>query len=312
MGTDATVAVFPGQGSQKTGMARDFYDSAPQARAVFEEVSDALGMDMTALCFEADERLHLTAFTQPAILTAEIAIFSTLFAEFGLSVDTFAGHSLGEYAALVAAGVIPLAEAAVLVHQRGKAMQRAVPLGEGAMLAVTGSELDLPAINAILSGQPVDVANLNSPQQVVLSGSAAGIDVVEESLRQALPGVRLPRLSVSAPFHSRLMSIIEPDFRALLTESSTRWSPSQAGRVLSNFTGDFYPADDSAALVDGLTRQISGAVRWMDNMDAIVAREPKIIYEIGPKRPLRGFFRALSVSVTAITNRTTARRAFAS
>jgi len=291
-------------------MARDFYDSAPQARAVFEAVSDALSVDMTALCFEPDERLHLTAFTQPAILTAEIAIFSTLRAEFGLTVDVFAGHSLGEYAALVAAGVIPLAEAAVLVHQRGLAMQRAVPVGEGAMLAVTGPALDVPTIQAALSGLPVDVANLNSPQQVVLSGTADGIDAVEGVLRDALPGARLTRLAVSAPFHSHLMAPIEGDFRALLTESSTRWRPRAAGQVLSNFTGGFYPADDPAALVDGLTRQISGAVRWVDNMTAIVGRSPETIYEIGPKRPLRGFFRALSVSVTAITNRTTARRAF--
>ena len=106
------------------------------------------------------------------------------------------------------------------------------------------------------------------------------------------------------------MAPIEPDFRALLEESSTRWSPDAAGQVLCNFTGGFYPAGDRAALVDGLTRQISGAVRWVDNMTAIVGRSPGPIYEIGPKRPLRGFFRALSVSVTAITNRTTARRAF--
>lgn len=310
MGTDTTVAVFPGQGSQKTGMAQDFYDSAREARSVFEEVSDALGISMTALCFEPNERLHLTAFTQPAILTAEIAIFSTLRAEFGLTVDTFAGHSLGEYAALVAAGVIPLAEAAVLVHQRGLAMQRAVPVGEGAMLAVTGLALDMPAIRSALTSQPVDVANLNSPQQVVLSGTAAGIHAVEATLRDTLPGARLTRLSVSAPFHSHLMTAIEPDFRALLTASSARWSPSGAGQVLSNYTGDFYPADDPTALVDGLTRQISGAVRWVDNMNAIAAQAPGMIYEIGPKRPLRGFFRALSVSVTAITNRTTARRAF--
>lgn len=301
-----TAAVFPGQGSQKTGMARDFYDSAPQARAVFEEVSDALSLDMADLCFTQSDRLDLTAFTQPAILTAELAIFRTLVAEVGLTVEVFAGHSLGEYAALVAAGVIPLAEAAVLVRRRGEAMQAAVPVGCGAMLAVTGRELDLAAITAAITGLTVDVANLNSPEQVVLSGTTAGIDAAEATLQVALPGARLTRLTVSAPFHSRLMAAIEPDFRDHLAASAATWSPASAGRVLSNFTGGFYPADDPAALIDGLTRQISGAVRWTDNMAALSGA--RAIYEIGPGRPLRGFFRGVGVSVASITNRTTARR----
>ncbi len=308
MDTAPIAAVFPGQGSQKMGMARDFYDSAPQARAVFAEVSEALGLDMTALCFTEDARLNLTAFTQPAILTAEIAIFRTLVAEHGLTVDLFGGHSLGEYAALVAAGVIPLAEAARLVRQRGEAMQAAVPVGVGAMLAVTGRDLDLDAIRAAAASSAVDLANLNSPQQVVLSGTVEGIDDAAAALGAVLPGARLTRLTVSAPFHSRLMAPIEDAFRARLSASASTWTPAAAGRVLCNFTGGFYPAE-AEALVDGLTRQISGAVRWTDNME--VLPEGATIYEIGPKRPLRGFFRALGVSVTAITNRTTARRAFA-
>ena len=304
------VAVFPGQGSQKMGMARDFYDTAPQARAVFAEVSEALGLDMTGLCFSADDRLHLTAYTQPAILTAEIAIFRTLVAEIGLTIDVFGGHSLGEYAALVAAGVIPLAEAARLVRQRGEHMQQAVSVGAGAMLAVTGPDLNLAAITGAISGLTVDLANLNSPQQVVLSGTADGITTAEGVLRETLPGTRLTRLTVSAPFHSRLMAPIEPGFRALLTASAPTWDLTGAGRVLSNFTGGFYPSDDVGAVIDGLTRQISGAVRWVDNMTAITRTTPTAVYEIGPRRPLRGFFRALGLSVTAITNRTTARRAF--
>lgn len=309
MHTVHIAAVFPGQGSQKMGMARDFYDTSPHARAVFEEVSEALALDMTTLCFTDDARLDLTAFTQPAILTAEISIYRALVAEYGLTVDVFGGHSLGEYAALVAAGVIPLAEAARLVRRRGEAMQAAVPVGIGAMLAVTGRDLDLATIRAAATASTVDLANLNSPQQVVLSGTTEGIAAAAVALDAALPGARLTRLTVSAPFHSRLMAPIEADFRDLLGASSACWSTAAADRVLCNFTGGFYPADSAAALVDGLTRQISGAVRWTDNMAAVPAGAT--IYEIGPRRPLRGFFRALGVTVTAITNRTTARRAFA-
>jgi malonyl CoA-acyl carrier protein transacylase len=143
----------------------------------------------------------------------------------------------------------------------------------------------------------------------VLSGTTEGIAAAAVALDAALPGARLTRLTVSAPFHSRLMAPIEADFRDLLGASSACWSTAAADRVLCNFTGGFYPADSAAALVDGLTRQISGAVRWTDNMAAVPAGAT--IYEIGPRRPLRGFFRALGVTVTAITNRTTARRAFA-
>ena len=310
MSVPTIAAIFPGQGSQKTGMARDFHDTSPVARSVFEEVSEALQLDMAALCFSDDPRLNLTEFTQPAILTAEVAIYRTLVAESGLAPVVFAGHSLGEYAALVAAGVLPLAEAARLVRARGQHMQAAVPVGRGAMLAVTGPTLDLDVITAVTADQSVDIANLNSPQQVVLSGAAAGIDAVEARLREVLPGARLTRLTVSAPFHSHLMAAIEPDFRALLVRSAPTWSLASAGRVLSNFTGGFYPATtDPAPLIDGLTRQISGTVRWVDNMNTILTRRPDAIYEIGPKRPLRGFFRTMGVSVTAITNRTTARRA---
>ncbi len=306
-----SAAVFPGQGSQKAGMARGFHAEFPAARLVFEEVSDALGEDMAALCFTDDPRLHLTAHTQPAILTAEIAMYRAL-VEAGLSVQRFGGHSLGEYTALVAAGVIPLAEAARLVRARGEAMQRAVPVGQGAMAALIGESLDEQGIASSLAGLQVDVANLNSPEQVVISGAAADIDAAQAILQAAVPGLRVRRLAVSAPFHSRLMRPIEDDFRALLEASSARWSPAGAAAVLCNFTGTYYPdMDQPGPLIDGLTRQISGTVRWVDNMRALthVAHERGLIYEIGPRRPLRGFFRALGVSVTAITNLTSARRA---
>lgn len=302
------VVVFPGQGAQKNGMARDFYEAFQASRDTFEEVSDAISEDVRALCFQDDPRLDLTEYTQPAILAAEIAMFRALRDELGLSAARFGGHSLGEYAALVAAGVIPLAEAARLVRERGRRMQEAVPVGAGAMTALIARDIDVAAVAAAIDGLVVDVANHNSPEQVVLSGAASDIAAAEERIAAAVPGGRLRRLTVSAPFHSRLMEPIEDGFRILLDGSAATWDPARTGQVASNFTGGFYPEQDAAAVVDGLTRQISGAVRWVDNMAALSLGADRII-EIGPKRPLRGFFRTVGVTVDAITNLTMARRA---
>jgi [acyl-carrier-protein] S-malonyltransferase/trans-AT polyketide synthase/acyltransferase/oxidoreductase domain-containing protein len=302
------AVVFPGQGSQKIGMARDFYAEFSVSRRTFEEASDAITEDLRAICFHEDPRLGLTEYTQPAILTAEIAMFRALHEELGLAPDRLGGHSLGEYTALVAAGVIPLAEAVQLVRERGRRMQEAVPVGQGAMTAVIAAQIDVPAVQAVLDGLVVDIANHNSPEQIVLSGRSTDIDEAEDRIRAVVPGVRLRRLTVSAPFHSRLMRPIEDGFRILLEGSATTWSADGIGTVVSNYTGGFYPDRDTAALVDGLTCQLSGAVRWVDNMTVLASGADRII-EVGPKRPLRGFFRIMGVSVDAITNLTMARRA---
>lgn len=302
------AVVFPGQGSQKVGMAKDFYAEFPVSRRTFEEASDAIAEDLRTICFHEDLRLGLTEYTQPAILTAEIAMFRALHEEFGLTPDRFGGHSLGEYAALVAAGVIPLAEAVQMVRERGRRMQEAVPVGQGAMTAVLAPQIDVPNVQAALEGLVVDIANHNSPQQLVLSGRSADIEEAEERMRTVVPGVRLRRLTVSAPFHSRLMQPIEDGFRIVLEGSAITWSPDHSGKVVSNYSGSLYPSGDTAALVEGLARQLSGAVRWADNMAVLASGADRII-EIGPKRPLRGFFRIIGVSVDAITNLTMARRA---
>ncbi|MDP6931540.1 MAG: ACP S-malonyltransferase [Myxococcota bacterium] len=309
---NGVAIVFPGQGCQKTGMGRDFHEAHPEARAVFEEASEALGQDLAALCFEPDERLGRTAWTQPAILTVEIAMFRTAQARYGLQPDRFGGHSLGEYTALVAAGVLPLDQAVRLVHERGRRMQEAVPEGEGSMAALLRRDLDPEAVGRTLQGLQVDVANHNSPDQVVLSGSSGDLDRALERLSSdpATQGSRARKLAVSAPFHSRLMSSIEPGFRALLDEASSAWQLSQADRVLSNFTGRWHQADRDA-LVDSLTRQISGTVRWVDNMQALVRARPAPRIEVGPGRPRRGFFRSLDTTVESITNTLTAQRVLA-
>lgn len=306
---ETSVLVFPGQGSQRAGMAQDFCQEFAESRAVFDEASDALSLDLREICAGSDERLSLTEYTQPAILVAEIAMLRALSAHFGLSATHFGGHSLGEYTALVAAGAIPLAEAARLVRERGRRMQEAVPRGEGAMAAVMRDPLDPELLRATLVGLEVDLANMNAPDQIVISGSAA--DVAQGVARiQASPelhGARAKLLDVSAPFHSRLMAPIEAGFRALLQASSRTWAPARAAQVVSNYTGAFH-LGESEAVVDALTRQISGGVRWVDDMRALLSLSPTRVLEIGPNRPLRGFFRALDVEVEAIFNTTTARR----
>lgn len=306
------VIVFPGQGSQRPGMAQDFCEAFAESRAVFDEATEALGLDLRALCAGADGRLGLTEFTQPAILTAEIAMLSALQSHYGLVGTHFGGHSLGEYTALVAAGAIPLAEAVRLVRERGRRMQEAVPAGEGAMAAVIREGLDPAALAEVLDGLEVDVANHNAPDQVVISGRASHMEPARARLEasEAGRGARVRLLDVSAPFHSRLMVPVEAGFRALLERSAPRWEPARATAVVSNYTGTFHEGT-ADAITDALTRQISGAVRWVDDMRALLALSPARILEIGPNRPLRGFFRALDAEVEAIFNTTTARRVLA-
>jgi [acyl-carrier-protein] S-malonyltransferase len=295
-GADQTALVFPGQGSQRVGMARDFHDEFAVARDAFAEASAACAVDLAKISFDDEERLNLTEFTQPCILTAEVAMLRVLAAERGLAAGWFAGHSLGEYTALVAAGVLPLGEAARLVRRRGALMQEAVPAGEGAMLAVIGRGLELADLRAALDGLEVDAANHNSSSQIVVSGSAVGI--AEAKQRLAGKGRRLVPLNVSAPFHSRLMREVESKFAPDLAAASL--DAARAPRVASNYTGGFHAADP-AALREALVRQISGTVRWVDNMRALSERAARII-EIGPGKPLSGFFKDIGVTVQAIND----------
>jgi [acyl-carrier-protein] S-malonyltransferase len=302
-GADQTALVFPGQGSQRVGMARDFHEEFAVARDAFADASAASGVDLAEISFGDQERLDLTEFTQPCILTAEIAMLRVLAAERGLEAGWFAGHSLGEYTALVAAGVLSLGEAARLVRRRGALMQRAVPAGDGAMLAVIGRGLELAELRAALEGLEVDAANHNSSSQIVVSGSAAG--VAEAKQRLAGKGRRLVPLNVSAPFHSRLMREVEKEFAPELAAATL--DAARAPRVASNYTGLFHAADP-AAVRDALVRQISGTVRWVDNMRALTERATRIV-EIGPGKPLSGFFKDLGVAVEAITDLAGAREA---
>ncbi len=230
------IIVFPGQGSQKTGMAQDFVEAYPVARQVFEEASDALNLDMASLCFEEDERLNLTEFTQPAIVTAEIAMWTALKKVYGLTGTGFGGHSLGEYSALVAAGVIPLSQAVRIVRERGRRMQEAVPAGIGAMAAIIQPDLPVELLQQCLDGLQVDIANHNAPNQVVISGEAGDVQTATERYQDQPEGMRakIRMLTVSAPFHSRMMSEIEPGFRSLLFDAATHWNTNNNHQITSN------------------------------------------------------------------------------
>ena len=300
--------VFPGQGSQRPGMGQDFYESFESARLVYDEASEACDLDLAALCFGEDERLGLTEYAQPAILTTEVAMLRVIESEMGLSGDFFGGHSLGEYTALVAAGVLPLGEAAGIVRERGRLMQTAVPVGRGRMVAVIGEAIDLDTLACVFDGLAVNTANHNSDNQVVLSGLAADTYTAEARLARQPGGefLRFVELEVSAPFHSSLMAGIESRFAEVLADASGSFDVSRASFVTSNFSGGFHD-DDRDGVIERLVRQISGTVRWRDNMKMLAERCPRIV-EIGPRRPLRGFFKTLGVAVEAITSVRVARR----
>lgn len=300
------AVVFPGQGSQRAGMAQDFHDAFAAAREVFAEASEALSLDVAELCFAGDPRLDLTEFTQPAIVTAEIAMLRAIASEWGFAPTRFGGHSLGEYTALCAAGVLTLADVVRLTRARGALMQDAVPVGEGAMSAVLSAGVADAGVAALVAALGVDVANLNSLDQVVISGPTAGVEAAEKRIAEALPSAEVIRLNVSAPFHSRLMKGIEPAFRAELERAAGRMDAARAARVTSNFTGGFH-SESLPSVLDALTAQISGSVNWVANMRALVDGAERIV-EIGPNRPLKRFFGTLGVEITSIMNVKTAKK----
>lgn len=308
----AVVAVFPGQGTQRPGMGREAVAASPAAAAAFDEASEALGTDLAALCSGRDPRLALTEFAQPAILAVEVAMFRALRAEAGFEPTHFAGHSLGEYAALVAAGVLSLGEAAVLVRERGRWMQQAVPAGRGAMMSVAGRAVDPAAVAAVAGPLGADVAAVNAPGQVVISGLAEDVERAVERLRgePAGQGATFRPLPVSAPFHSRHMAAVQPAFRARLERASAGWRAERARCVASNVTGGFH-SGDGGELVDALVRQLTAPVRWRENMAALAALRPARIVELGPSTPLRGFFQLAGIRADAFCTLAAARAGLA-
>jgi [acyl-carrier-protein] S-malonyltransferase/trans-AT polyketide synthase/acyltransferase/oxidoreductase domain-containing protein len=293
-------------------MGKDFYDQMSVCRQTYEEASDAVGLDVASICFNEDERLNLTEYTQPCIVTTEVAMIRGLAERYGFQAGYFGGHSLGEFTALVVAGVIPFADAVQIVRMRGKLMQDAVPVGVGSMAAVISEGIDVPALKKMIEDLPVDIANINSTNQVVISGDAAALPEAEnrcKDLFAAPKTFRFVKLNVSAPFHSRFMKKIEEPFAETLKNFSKSFDISNASSVTSNYAG-FFHASSVDAVINNLVNQLSNSVLWRENMQ-VLARHASRIYEIGPGRPLRDFFRTIDVTCDSITGLTSAEKIFA-
>ena len=288
--------VFPGQGSQKVGMGRSLHDAVPESRAVFDEADGALGFPLSRLCFEGPEdQLQLTTNTQPAILATSVAAARALAAR-GVEPQWVAGHSLGEYSALVTAGVLSLRDAVVAVRRRGQYMQEAVPVGEGAMAAILA--LDLAAIEQACreaaQGQVVSPANINSPGQVVIAGHAAAVDRASELCKKA-GAKRAIRLPVSAPFHCALMKPAQERLARDL-EGITFSAPSVP--LVNNV--DAVVVRAAEACRDGLVRQVSGTVRWQESVERLVREGVDTFVEVGPGAVLAGLVKKIDKSVRVL------------
>jgi [acyl-carrier-protein] S-malonyltransferase len=287
--------LFPGQGSQHAGMGKDLAENFPVARQVFEEANDALGVDLASLCFNGpEEDLKLTANTQPAILTTSIAALRVLETETGIAPNYAAGHSLGEYSALVCAGALNFADAVRIVRQRGTFMQEAVPVGTGAMAAILG--LDQETLERVCQdaaqGQVVSPANFNSAGQVVIAGNTEAVDramslAKENGAKRALP------LPVSAPFHCSLM-----------IPAGERLADVLAGIKIGDMTVpvitnvEATPNQDASRVCQLLVDQVSAPVRWEDTIACMIELGVERYIEIGPGKVLAGLVKRMAKEST--------------
>lgn len=292
-----TAFVFPGQGSQFAGMGKDVAEKYAAARRVFEEIDDALGFSISSLCFEGpDDQLKLTENTQPAILAVSSALHAVLEEHGATRRDLVAGHSLGEYSAIVSVGGLTPAEAASIVRARGKFMQEAVPVGAGGMAALIG-----PSVGEVQSicdeaaqGEVVSVANINAPGQIVIAGTKAGVDraidvAKKRGVRRALP------LPVSAPFHCDLMKPAADRLEPILDAANFKdlWCA-----LVSNV--DASPIGTATAVRNALLRQVASPVRWVESVERMVAMGVKRFVEIGPGSVLTGLIKRIDPSAELV------------
>src|SRR5580658_9465062 len=303
--TSSIAFLFPGQGSQFVGMGKELADNHPVARQTFDEADEALGYELSQVCFEGpEEKLKLTEITQPAILTASIAAWRVL-QEKGLTpgvvtnvvTNYVAGHSLGEYSAHVAAGTLTFADAVRTVRNRGKYMQEAVPVGVGAMAAIVGMALDKVSEIArdAAQGEVCQAANINSPEQIVISGNAGAVEraVKLAAERGAKKAVSLP---VSAPFHCALMQPAQDRLAANL-DALSFGNPTCT--VVCNVDAAVVESGEAARAA--LIRQVTGTVRWEPSVRLLIDKGASLFIEVGPGKVLWGLMRQIDRSKTCLT-----------
>ena len=288
--------IFPGQGSQYAGMGRDLAQHSGAARAVFDDADRALGFSLSELCFNGpEEDLQLTANTQPAILATSTAAFLAL-AEQGINPDFVAGHSLGEYSALVAAGALTLHDALRLVRRRGQLMQEAVPVGMGAMAAILG--LDAAQVKeacaAAAQGQVCAPANFNTPTQVVIAGHREAVEHATEECRQR-GARRAIMLKVSAPFHCALLMPAQEQLAEPLAATTFK---DLSMPIVNNVDARVVTKGEEAR--DALVRQVSSPVRWTEIVELMLAQGVDTFVEVGPGKVLIGLVKAISKTATLL------------
>ncbi|MCM1156975.1 MAG: ACP S-malonyltransferase [Bacteroidales bacterium] len=285
--------MFPGQGAQYVGMGKEFYDNNEKSRKIFEQASEAVGLDLKALCFEENEDIHITEYTQIAMLTAEVAMLQAVL-DLGIKPDVTGGLSLGEYSALVASGVMDFEDCARVVRKRGIYMQDEVPAGEGKMAAVIAMEADkildvLEKIDGI-----VGIANYNCPGQIAISGEKDAVDAACEKLKEA--GVkRCIPLNVSGPFHSPML---KGAGEKLSKELEGITIHDIAIPYVTNVTGDF--VKDKGEVKALLAEQVSHSVKWIQCVEAMLRDGADTFVEIGPGRTLSSFVKKINREATVV------------
>ena len=289
--------LFPGQGAQKAGMGKDFYEKYETARQIFDQASQWLDMDMKALCFEENDRLDLTEYTQAALVTTCLAMEKVV-EEQGLYPDVTAGLSLGEYCAIEAAGGMKLQDAVTTVRKRGILMEQAVPAGKGSMAAVLG--MDSRDIEKVTDSiEDVGIANYNCPGQIVITGKTEAVCEASQKLKEA-GARRVMPLKVSGPFHSPMLSEAGKELGQVLAQVEI--SPLKIPYV-TNVTAQY--VKDSSQTKVLLEKQISSSVRWQQSVEAMIADGVDTFVEIGPGKTLAGFVKKISKDVQIYNIQTT-------